>query len=222
MLVGILEILLELVFVINAIWAVWLLVSELTNPPRRWRAAAITLVLAVPFVAFLLWATSYSLAFKYASVLTCILLVLAYLTAVVLIWFGRRKVWYKNRAVAIVGMAVPLIMVISSPIVLLIAALMFLGTESSSWVYSGRISPTVSYHVDENLGIWGGAAPTYTYKIYRNPRLFPLLEKEMQEGPVPCGDKALVSIRLVPDVHSLVIHCYYNGRASIAQELPSQ
>jgi hypothetical protein len=222
MFVGILEILLELAFIINTIWALWLLVNELTRPPRRWRAAGIIFVLAVPFVAFLLWATSYSLAFKYASVLTCILLVLAYLTAVVLIWFGRREVWYKNRMAAIVGMAVPLIMVISSPIVLLIAALMFLGTESSSWVYSGRISPTVSYHVDENLGIWGGAAPTYTYKIYRNPRLFPLLEKEMQEGPVPCNNASPILIQPGRNEHFFVIRCSYNDETPPAQELPLQ
>jgi hypothetical protein len=133
---------------------------------------------------------------------------------------SQRMVWHLNRVVAGVGIAAPLIILIASPIGWFVVASVLFGNESTSWVLSGRFSPTISYHVDENLPFWGGAASTYTYKIYRNPRMLPFLEKEVKEGSAPCSNASSISIQLGRNEHSVVMRCDQNGGKPLEQEFP--
>jgi hypothetical protein len=223
MFVGILGTLIELVFLIITICAVWLLVRELATPPRSWRAVLITLSLILFSLAPIQLFTGYSVAFRHAPAVIYLLSIAAYFLAMILLWRGKRTVKHLNRIMAAINIVIPLICVTLSPMLLLVLLIVIFETNGIGPLAEGRISPTISYQIF----VVQDLTTHYEYKIYRNPRWFPLIQKEVGSGEPPCGPPAFVSVRpedisvhLDRNEHTLSMSCRYNRKEFTPVEIP--
>ena len=78
-----------IVLLLNGICAAWLLIRELLEPPRRWRAWLIATSLALLLMALLECITGYYLAIPYAGIATVNVAISAYFLAMFLLVFGQ-------------------------------------------------------------------------------------------------------------------------------------
>ncbi len=193
--------------VVVFVWAAWLL---LRNASRR-RASLTALLLLAVVLAPIQLATGYSLASVVAPYAIDCISCLAYLATMI-------AVWRKSRLVSVLGLAMPVMgLIAAGPGLLLVLSL---RTSRFFPVAEGRISPTASYRIFQRYSIWGGT-PYFGYVIYKNPRWFPLVEKEVTLGAMPCGnglnDAAIGRGR---DETVVLITCRNPGTGDQPMEIP--
>lgn len=186
--------------------AAWLL---LRNAPRQKAGLRALLLLAVVLAPIQL-ATGYSLANVVAPYAIDSISCLAYLATMI-------AVWRKSRLVSLLGLAIPVIgLIAAGPGLLLVLSL---RTSRFFPVTEGRISPTASYRVFQRYSIWGGT-PYYGFVIEKNPRWFPLIEKEAALGALPCGELRDAVIGPGRDEHVVQITCRNAGPGDRPVEVP--
>jgi hypothetical protein len=185
----------------------WLL---LRNASRR-RAGLTALLLLAVVLAPIQLATGYSLASVVAPLAIDGISFLAYLATMI-------AVWRKSRLVSVLGLAIPVIgLIAAGPGLLLVLSL---RTSRYFPVAEGRISPTASYRIFQRYSIWGGT-PYYGFTIYRNPRWFPVIEKEAARGATPCGNELHdTTIGAGQEENVVVVTCRSAGPGNQQAEIP--
>ncbi len=157
------------------VWAAWLLLRHSRGWNAGWRALLLLAVLLAP----LQFASDYSLATPFGPFAIYGVACLAYIVMMMV-------VWRRSRVAAGLGLALPGAPLLVGAHGILLAVAVGLGARGIRPVAEGRISPTVSYRIVLSHGLFG-ATPYYEYKIYRNPRWFPLIQKKVTNSALPCG-----------------------------------
>jgi hypothetical protein len=181
-------------------WAAWLLLRDAT--PLR--AGVTVLLLIAALLAPTQFVTGYTLASVLAPFIIGGLSCVAYFAITI-------AVWRRSRIVAALGVVIPAIGLVITGRGLLVAVALASGTSSIFPAAEGRISPTASYRIFLRHSLWG-ATPYYGFTIEKNPRWFPLIEKEAAIGALPCGSGPHdVTIGPGRDEHVVQITCRNPG-----------
>ena len=169
-----------ILFVVLAafLWAGWALMRSVALLSARWQWGSAALLAFLMFLEGVQWYAGYALAMPMAPLLTMIFGLISYV-------LGLFLLWYKNRAAALIGFAVPLYFIFRLGRGLIVILLLLVGMGGFLPDKRGRISPTLSYQTARAHALIGGAA-FEQYRIYRNPRWFPLMQKRITTGPLPC------------------------------------
>src|ERR1035438_4337619 len=192
---GLIELPAEFVFLGCFICSLVLLLRELVSRPGPWRAAGIVATLIASCGAALQFGTGFYLAMRFAEVLNCLVAVEAYLAALFLVATGKWIVLRLRFVIATVGLAVPMLWCLLNIPGLLVVGLMIMGNETNSRVFTCRLSPTMSYHIDRRYPLIGSYTPFYSYTIYRNPLWLPLVEEAGENENTPCDAKTPITIQ---------------------------
>jgi hypothetical protein len=160
------------------LWASWILMRSVATMSTRWQAGSAALLLFLISLEVLQWRTGYAWAIPLAPILTMIFGLMAYV-------LGMFLLWHKNRAVAVIGIAVPLFFLLNLGRGLIVILLVLVGTGGFIPDKLGRISPTLSYQTAQAHAVIGGTR-FEQYGIYRNPQRFPLMQKRIRTGILPC------------------------------------
>ena len=166
-----------LVVVAAFLWAGWVLMRNVAKLPSRWQwsiAAALVFLILLELIQLF---TGYALAFPGAPLFTTVFAAIAYVLAVLLLW-------QKLPLAGIIGLALPLLFIRRGLFVLLILIGVMGGFLPSRW---GRISPTLSYQIVESRGLIG-SGKVLQYRLYGNPRWFPLIQKRVRVGLMVCPE----------------------------------
>jgi len=166
-----------LVVVAAFLWASWVLMRNVAKLPTRWQwsiaAALVFLILLEVMQLF----SGYALAIPGAPFFTVVFAVIAYVLAMFFLW-------QKLPLAGIIGLALPLVFIRRGLLVVLLLIVATGGFLPSGW---GRISPTLSYQIVESRGMIGRGT-VLQYRLYRNPRWFPLIQKRVRVGLMLCPD----------------------------------
>jgi hypothetical protein len=170
--------LIGLVVLAAFLWASWVLMRSVAALSGRWQWGSAALLVLLIFLEWVQWDTGYALAIPMAPILTLVFGFVAYVLSMFLLW-------HKNRLAALIGLAVPLFFFFRLGRGLIIVLLVIAGTSGLMPDHWGRISPTLSYQTAPTHALIGGAA-FEQYRIYRNPRGLPLMQKRIRNGSLPC------------------------------------
>jgi hypothetical protein len=185
-----------LLIVAGFLWAGWALMRSVAKlaPRRQWGSAAILLLFIL--LEAVQWFAGYTLAIPMAPLLTMVFGIIAYILGVFLLCL-------KSPAAAAIGITVPLFFIVFLVGRGFILLVLFVGMEGfvpDDW---GRVSPTLSWQTFRGHAPIGGSA-FEGYKIYRNPAWFPLIQKKVTNGSMPCQKGMFSRGR---DEHSIQITC---------------
>jgi len=204
---------------ICGVLACGLLTDELVRSRKGWRRAAIAVIFSIGFFAALQWSTGYSLAFKFGSLAVYFFAILAYFFAMIVMASGRRRPRRWNQVAAGIGITAPIVAAASQFVGILLASFLIVGLEAKSRLFAGRMSPTLSYHIDEKWTL--GPSTSYEYVIVRNPSFLPFVEKKLQQDNLPCtGKLQSVMIQLSRDKRLLFLSCREEGGPIQTAQLP--
>ncbi len=191
--------LLVLAFFIILVCSSWLLIQKIASLNARWQYC-----IAVPLIGFVILVplqlySGYSLASAWGPAVIPIAACFATVALMVMVWHKNRKAFY-------VSLAVLLSFAVGSCLSWSLLLLDFLFHASAAHAPEERISPIASYQIVQDLGIWGGAPPTYSYEIYENPRGLPFVQKKVAVGPVPCGNSSDAdSLLIEPEANDQIV-----------------
>jgi hypothetical protein len=191
------------------LWASWVLMRSVATLSARWQAGSTALLVFLISLELLQWGTGYALAIPLGPVLTLIFGLVAYVLSMFLLW-------HKNRVAAFIGLALPLFFVIRLGRGLMVVLVLLAATSGLMADHAGRISPTLSYQTARGHALIGGAV-FEQYRILKNPRWFPLMQKRIRTGPLPCPDATFGPGR---NEQTVQITCHVGNIQTIDVQLP--
>jgi hypothetical protein len=123
--------------------------------------------------------------------------------------------------------------ILAAPLVYFVASLLLHSTfvlffilmvwrQGSTFIplLEGRISPTISYRIFLDHALIGGSAFS-SYTIYRNPRWFRLIHKEVASGPTPCwSEPTWAVVRESRDEKTVLISCKLSNNWGAKETVP--
>ena len=186
---------------------------EISKPPRRWRTILIVLIVAASVLAFLQWATGYSLAFHSSPAVVYLAGALGYFGSMLLLIPSKVGRKYPNRIVASIGIILPMLTILVGTQDLAIIGLFELSDAILNPLGTGRISSSASYEVIEPLI---GSQTNRSYLVYNNPSWLPLIRTQSIMGSVPCTENAreaptFISIEAGPSTDFADLKCQFKS-----------
>lgn len=181
----------------------WLLMRKVATLNARWQYCIATPLVGLILLALIQLFSRYSLASAWGPLVIPAAACFAVVTLMFMLWQTNRKAFY-------VSLVVTFSFVAGGCLSWFVILVTFLGDASAIQAAEGRISQIASYRIVQNLSIWGGAPPTYSYEIYENPRSLPFVWRKVADGDVPCGnglDADSVLIEPGTDDHMVLVSC---------------
>lgn len=184
---------------------------------RRRVAFFLFLLMLLGLIEFI---TGYTLAVPYASVVTPLVFLAAYVLELLLLWHWGHFKWNWNRVAAALGLGAPMAFFIADLRTLGLALAVFFGVNGFRPVAEGRLSSNLTYRVMIDHNLFG--TDYYGYHIYRNPAWFPLVEKRIARGPLECEDTQTdlkaggfkLTLRPPIEKNAVRVACIYRGTES--------
>jgi hypothetical protein len=180
---------LAIAILLALLWAGWVLVRKISELSARWQwgiAGCFLLMILLGVVQIL---TGYTVALPMAPVLTPVLAFVAYILGIFLLC-------HKSRIAAATGIIIPAVLLLSTLVRLgrglVVVLVVILAMGGFVPIAYGRISPRLSYQIVERRGLINDT-PMDEFTIYRNPRWFPLMQKRVARGRLPCGPGDAIS-----------------------------
>ena len=194
---------------------------ELSLRPRGTRGVLIALSCFIFVLGLVQIVTGYYFAFDSGDVAAHIAAVMAYIAIMVLTLSGKRIGGRLKQTVGVFGLAVPILIAVTSPEIFLVGIIAIFGFYDHHPSFRGRISPNLGYQVMIDRTLIGGGT-YYRYSLFRNPQRLPFVRKQITDGAIYSCEVPALDVSVKSEARSGFVHiaCQQTWNTVFTGEIP--